>query len=86
MRNSSNKRTDIYGGSIENRCRFGLEITDILIEVFGAKRVGIKISPVGCYNDMNDSDPIALFSYLLKQLDKKGIAYVELKDDHDTEN
>jgi len=78
LRDGTNQRTDQYGGSIENRVRFPLEILDILIEVFGAKRVGIKLSPVGRFQDMYDSDPVALYAHLLGELEKRGIAYVQL--------
>jgi len=54
--------------------------------VFGCGRVGIKISPIGCYNDMNDSDPLALYTYLIKELEKRKIAFIEMKDDKDNEN
>jgi 2,4-dienoyl-CoA reductase-like NADH-dependent reductase (Old Yellow Enzyme family) len=49
---TSNKRTDEWGGNIENRARFGLEALKVLIEVFGADRVAIKLNPAGGYNDM----------------------------------
>lgn len=49
---SSNARTDEWGGSIENRCRFGLECMKALIDVWGPARVGIKVSPCGGYNDV----------------------------------
>jgi N-ethylmaleimide reductase len=58
LRDGSNKRTDNYGGSVENRSRFALEVIDELVKVFGKGRVGIKLSPVGRYNDMYDSDPV----------------------------
>ena len=77
LRDGTNHRTDEYGGSIENRCRFPLEIIDILIEVFGAKRVGIKLSPVGRFQDMYDSNPVPLFAYFLGELDKRGVSYVQ---------
>nr|BAJ93795.1 predicted protein [Hordeum vulgare subsp. vulgare] len=80
IRDGSNQRTDEYGGSIENRCRFCLEVIDILIEVFGCGKVGIKLSPVGRFQDMYDSDPIATYSYLLKELEKKNIAFVQLME------
>jgi len=83
LRDGVDQRTDEYGGSIENRCRFPLEIIDILIEVFGAKRVGIKLGPVGRFQDMYDSNPIALSRYLLEQLDKKGICYVQFMEPKD---
>lgn len=59
---------------------------DILIEVFGAKRVGIKVTPIGRYNDMYDAEPLALYSYLFTELDKRGVSFIELKDDDDPEN
>jgi 2,4-dienoyl-CoA reductase-like NADH-dependent reductase (Old Yellow Enzyme family) len=49
---TSNKRTDEWGGSVENRCRFGLEILKVLIEVWGPARVGIKLTPCAGYNDV----------------------------------
>ena len=78
IRDSSNQRTDEYGGSIENRARFCLEIVDLLIEVLGKGRIGVKLSPVGRYNDMYDSNPLETYTYLLKKLDERGIAFVEL--------
>lgn len=86
MRDCSNTRTDEYGGSIENRCRFCLEVVDEIINVFGAGRVGLKISPIGRNGDMFDSDPVALFTYLFKELSKRNVAFIELKDDFDVEN
>jgi len=65
LKDNVNQRTDEYGGSVENRSRFCLEVIDILIEVFGAKRVGIKITPVGRFNDVCDSDPVSLYTYLI---------------------
>ena len=58
-----NQRTDEYGGSIQNRCKFPLEVIDVLIEVFGKDRVGIKVSPITDYNDIDDSNPLELYSY-----------------------
>jgi len=78
LKDNTNKRNDEYGGSVANRSRFTLEVLDVLIEVFGAGRVGIKLSPVGRYNDMYDSDPIKLFNYLLPKIHEKKIAYVQL--------
>jgi len=60
LSDACNKRDDDYGGSIENRARFCLEALDVLIEVFGADRVGIKLSPVCDYNNNVSSDPHAL--------------------------
>jgi len=57
-----------------------------LIEVFGSGRVGIKVSPVGVFGDMCDSDPISLYSYLFKEFNKRNVAFIELKNDNDPEN
>jgi len=78
LRNGTNKRTDAYGGPFENRARFLLEILDAVGEVFGADRVGIRLSPLGRFNDMSDSDPLGLFGYVLRSLAQKSVAYVHL--------
>lgn len=78
LQDGSNKRADIYGGSIENRARFLLEAVDIAIGIWGKGRVGVRLSPYGTFNDMSDSDPVALFTYVLKQLDQRQIAYVHM--------
>lgn len=78
LQDGSNQRTDQYGGSIENRARLLLEIVDEAIAVWGAGRVGVRLSPYGTFNDMKDSDPVALFTYVLEQLSSRGIAYVHL--------
>src|SRR6201997_3838611 len=74
LQDGSNKRTDGYGGSIENRARFLLEITQAAISVWGADRVGVRISPSGSYGSMSDSDPAATFGYVATELDRLGIA------------
>ena len=76
LRDGANKRTDAYGGSIRNRARFPLEVTQAVIDVFGAERVGYKISPNGSFNSMADSDPIATFAYLADELSQLGIVYL----------
>lgn len=78
LHDSTNKRTDRYGGSIENRARLLLEVTQAMIEVWGADRVGVRLSPFGTYNDVGDSDPIKLYSYVLGELNKLDIAYLSL--------
>jgi N-ethylmaleimide reductase len=78
LRDQTNKREDKFGGSYENRCRFGLMVIDALTSVYGSDRVGIKLSPVGRYKDMFDSNPIPLFTHLLKELNKRQISFVEL--------
>jgi 2,4-dienoyl-CoA reductase-like NADH-dependent reductase (Old Yellow Enzyme family) len=84
LKDCSNKRTDQYGGSIENRCRFALEIIQVLISVFGADKVGIKVSPTNRYNDMYDSDPKKLYKYLFGELSKLKIAFVEVVQSADS--
>lgn len=85
---NSNKRTDEYGGSIENRARFTLEVVDAVVEAIGADKVGIRLSPYGLFGNMNGSkDPefLAVYSYVIGQLEKRALkdeknrlAYVHL--------
>lgn len=86
LRDGSNRRNDQYGGSIENRCRFALEVVEAICDVFEAGRVGIRLSPTGAFNDMHDSDPVALSIYLAESLNRYGIAYVHtvepIEEDH----
>lgn len=76
MQDSTNHRTDQYGGSIENRVRLALEITDAVISVWGAGRVGFHIAPRGDSHTMGDSDSVALFTYLASELGKRKIAFI----------
>ena len=80
LRDGSNTRTDAYGGSFENRARFLLEVTAAVIEVWGADRVGIRLSPSGTFNDMTDSNPEAFFVYLVEQLNPLNLAYLHVVD------
>jgi len=79
-RDGVNKRTDEYGGSIENRARFPLAVADAVIDVWGADRVGYRISPNSPFNSMSDSNPISTFSYLAEQFDARKIAYLHVID------
>jgi N-ethylmaleimide reductase len=79
-RDGANKRTDAYGGSVENRARFPLEVADAVIAVWGPARVGYRISPNSAFNSMSDSDPLRTFSYLAEQLGKRGIGYLHVVD------
>lgn len=74
----ANQRTDEYGGSIENRAKFVLEVMAELVDVWGAGRAGIKLSPSIYYNGMIDSDPTATFSYLINKLNELPLAYIQL--------
>ena len=76
IRDGANQRTDEYGGSIENRCRFALEVVDACVTEIGAGRVGIRLSPLTPFNDLADSNPQAVFGYLVEELNKRGIAFI----------
>ena len=76
LRDGANKRTDEYGGSIENRARFALEVVDAVVAEIGAGRVGIRLSPVTPANDLADSNPQAVFGYLIEELNKRNIAFI----------
>jgi N-ethylmaleimide reductase len=78
LQDGTNKRTDNYGGTIENRARLMLELTNALISVWGADRVGVRISPSGEWGGIADSNPEATFGYLATELDKLGIAYIHV--------
>ncbi len=75
---SSNQRTDEYGGSIENRSRFVVEVMEAMVAALGAEKVGIKLSPSIPYNGMIDSNPTELYQYLLNELNQLPLAYVQL--------
>ena len=78
LRDGTNHRTDLYGGSIQNRSRLTLEVTEAVVSVWGADRVGIRFSPGGVFNDMHDSNPVATFGYVLKQLQAHKLAYAHV--------
>jgi N-ethylmaleimide reductase len=71
-----NLRTDRYGGSIENRSCFLLEIAEAVIGVWGANRVGVRLSPYGIANGSGETDPMPLYSHVIRELDKLGLAYL----------
>lgn len=75
-RDGSNQRTDSYGGSVTNRIRLPLEVTRAVVEVFGAGRVGYRISPLGTFNDINDSNPAETFGELATEFGKLKLAYI----------
>jgi len=80
LRDETNRRTDRYGGSIENRARFHLEVTRALCDVWGAARVGVRLSPSGTFNDMQDSNPRATFGYIITELGQLGLAYLHIME------
>ncbi len=80
LRDGVNKRTDAYGGPVENRARFMLEAMRALIDVWGAERVGVRLSPSGAFNEMWDSDAKGTFGYVVRELDKLGVGYVHIAE------
>ncbi len=78
LRSGSNKRTDMYGGSLENRARLPLEVTKAVIEVWGRDRVGYRISPHNDAHSMSDANPLETFSYFTRELNKIGLGYLHL--------
>src|ERR1700730_9922758 len=78
LQDGVNRRTDSYGGSIENRARFLLEVVEALTSVWGGGRVAVRIAPAGTWNHMRDSNPAALFTYVAQQLNRFGLAYLHI--------
>lgn len=86
LQDGTNKRTDVYGGAVENRARLMLEVTDAVISVWGAGRVGMHLAPRCDAHDMSDSHPLETFGYVAEQLGKRKIAFIctraHLAEDH----
>lgn len=80
IRDGVNIRTDRYGGSLENRARFALEVVDAVTQEWESKRVGIRLSPNGAFNGMSDSDPKGIYGYLLEHLKTRNLGYVHIID------
>ena len=78
MKDGANQRTDEYGGSIENRARFALEVVDAVAKEIGAGRVGIRLSPVTPGNGISDTNPQAVFNYVVEKLGAKGLAFIHV--------
>lgn len=76
LQSSTNQRNDNYGGSLENRARLLLEVTDAVIEVWGAQRVGMHLAPRADAHDMGDADRAETFTYVARELGKRGIAFI----------
>lgn len=76
LQSGTNQRADVYGGSVENRARLLLEVTDACIDVWGAGRVGVHLSPRGDAHDMSDANPAETFGYVARELGKRGIAFI----------
>lgn len=80
LQDSVNLRTDDYGGSIENRARLMLEVTDAVVSVWGAARVGMHLAPRGDLYSMGDSNPTATFGYVAEQLGQRGLAFIAARE------
>ncbi|UDL94414.1 alkene reductase [Lichenihabitans sp. PAMC28606] len=78
LQDGSNKRTDAYGGSIENRARLLLEVVGAMASVFGGDRTAVRIGPNGRWNGMGDSNPRALFDHVARELNGFGLAYLHI--------
>src|SRR3546814_9786733 len=81
LRDGVNKRTDVYGGSIENRARLMLEFAAAVVQEIGAGRTGIRLSPVTPAGDASDSNPPPVFEYVVEQLDRLGLVYIHAIED-----
>ena len=78
LEDGANVRTDLYGGSIENRCRFLMEIVDQIGTAIKGHALGVRLSPFGQYGGIRDSQPLELFSYVIESLNRRGITYLHL--------
>ncbi|MDI4656736.1 alkene reductase [Xanthobacter autotrophicus] len=78
LKDGANQRTDDYGGSIENRARFLLEVVDTIVAEIGANRTGLRLSPVSPANGISDSNPQALFNHVAEQLEKRHLLYIHV--------
>jgi 2,4-dienoyl-CoA reductase-like NADH-dependent reductase (Old Yellow Enzyme family) len=84
LQDSSNQRTDAYGGSIDNQARLMLEVVDTAISVWGADRVGLHLAPRGDAHDMGDSDLEATFSYVAKAMSERKIAFIFARESQES--
>jgi N-ethylmaleimide reductase len=78
IESGTNARTDVYGGPIENRARLLMEVVEAVSQVCGPERVGVRLSPLGTFNDVSDADPEATFGTIAAMLDGRGLAYLHV--------
>lgn len=76
LQSTSNQRTDAYGGSLENRARLMLEVTDAVVSVWGADRVGMHLAPRGDAHGMGDANPLETFTYVARELGNRKLAFI----------
>jgi N-ethylmaleimide reductase len=86
LQDNSNRRTDAYGGSVENRTRFLLEVVEAVTSVWGSARVGVRIGPSNKFGGMGDSSPDVTFAYLARALARFGLAYLHVIEPRVTGN
>ena len=84
LQDKTNQRTDRYGGSIENRMRLLGEVIESVAKVYPSDRIGVRLSPYGSFNDMADSDPIALFNAVIQKLNGYQLSYVHMIEPRST--
>jgi len=80
LRDGTNQRTDQYGGSLENRSRLLMQVTEEVCKIWGSDRVGLRLSPLQPFNDIKDSDPQATFTYVVKALNRFNLAYLHITE------
>jgi N-ethylmaleimide reductase len=78
IESGTNRRTDLYGGSVENRARLLFEIVEALVPIWGPDRIGLRLSPLGAFNDMSDANPEETFGYIAEKLSDYGLAYLHI--------
>ena len=81
LRDGTNERTDAYGGSLENRTRLLIEVAEAVVDVWGADRVGVRVSPINSFNSISDSQPDVTFPYAAARLSTFGLAYLHVVED-----
>lgn len=86
LQSSTNQRNDQYGGSVENRARLLLEVTDAAISVWGADRVGVHLAPRQDAHDMGDANPHETFGYVARELGKRGVAFICTREREDEDS
>lgn len=85
LQSGTNQRTDQYGGSVQNRVRLLRQVTEAVVEVWGADRVGVRLSPGGTFNSMSDANPVETFGHAARELNVLGLAYLHVVDTSQTE-
>jgi N-ethylmaleimide reductase len=78
IESGTNRRSDIYGGSLENRSRLLFEIVAAVVPIWGADRIGVRLSPLGRLNDIHDDSPEATFAHIAERLNDYGLAYLHI--------